>query len=50
MDFSLYLYHVELSSLAFVEIVHELGDQSELFEGRGEDGVFTEVYFVFIDL
>jgi len=45
-----YLDHMELPSLCLFEIVHKLGDERELLERGGEDGVLAEIYLAFVDL
>lgn len=45
-----YLDHMELASLCLFEIVHKLGDERELLEGGGEDGILAEINLVFVDL
>lgn len=40
---------MEFSALCFGEIVEEIGNDWELFVGGGEDGIFAEVDFVFVE-
>jgi hypothetical protein len=46
---SLKLQHVKIFLLMLYKEIHELNTEVNLFVRRCEDGIFTEIYFIFVN-